>query len=60
MAKNHFIMIKATKEEKERLEKLAKMEGFSTVTSFCRSRMFQSKSVEVKLNQILEEIKKRR
>jgi len=59
MAKNHFIMIKATKEEKERLKKLAEIEGCATVTSFCRKRLFQSLSFDFKLNQILEAIKKK-
>lgn len=60
MPKNHFLMVKLTKEEKERLKKLAEMEGCSTVTSFCREKLFESKSIEVKLNKILEEVRRKK
>lgn len=46
--------IRMTLEEKERLEKLAKIEGCSTLTDFCRKRLFQSLSTEMKLNNIIE------
>jgi uncharacterized protein (DUF1778 family) len=54
MKKNHFVMIRVDLEEKERLEKLAKIEGCSTLTDFCRQRLFQSLSTDIKLNKILE------
>ena len=53
MKKNHFVVIRVDLEEKARLEKLAQMEGCSTVTNFCRNKLFQSLSVDLKLNQIL-------
>ena len=53
MKKNHFVMIRVDLEEKARLEKLAQMEGCSTLTDFCRRKLFQSLSVDIKLNQIL-------
>jgi hypothetical protein len=58
MKKNHFVMIRVYLEEKERLEKLAQMEGCSTVTAFCRRKLFQSLSVDIKLNQILSLLEK--
>lgn len=54
MKKNHFVMIRVDLQEKERLEKLAKMEGCSTLTDFCRQRLFQSLSTDIKLNQIID------
>lgn len=52
--KNHLVVIRVNPEEKEKLERLAKMEGHSTLTSFCRQRLFQSISTELKLNSILK------
>jgi len=46
-------MIRTSAEEKALLEKLAKVEGCSTLTQFCRQRLFQSLSTDIKLNQIL-------
>lgn len=54
MAKNHFVMIRVDPDEKQRLDKLSKMEGCSTLTEFCRQRLFQSLSAEMKLNKILD------
>lgn len=54
MKKNHFVMIRVDLEEKERLEKLSKMEGCSTLTDFCRQRLFQSLSTDIKLNKIID------
>ena len=51
--KTNFIMIRTSAEEKALLEKLAKVEGCSTLTQFCRQRLFQSLSTDIKLNQIL-------
>lgn len=52
--KTYKMPIRMTLEEKERLEKLAKIEGCSTLTDFCRKRLFQSLSTEMKLNNIIE------
>lgn len=54
MAKNHFVMIRVNPEEKARLEKLAEIDGCSTLTQFCRRKLFQSLSTEMKLNQIID------
>jgi len=59
MPKNHFVMIKTTLEEKEKLKLYARTEGYATLTDFCRQRLFQSLSQDMKLNEILELLKKR-
>lgn len=57
MPKNNFIKFRVSLEEKSRLEQLSKMEGCSTLTNFCRQRLFQSLSTEIKLNNILSILK---
>ena len=60
MPKNHFVMIKTTLDEKENLKRIARAEGCATLTDFCRQRLFQSYTHEMKLNKILELLEKRK
>lgn len=57
---NHFLMVRVDKEDKIRLEAMAKAEGFKSVSEWVRYNLLHP-SLEAKVNkilQLLEPIKK--
>lgn len=52
-ARNHNLIVKFDLEEMNRLKVLSRAEGFATLSNFVRNRLFQSLSVDLKLNNIL-------
>jgi hypothetical protein len=52
-----MLRIRLTEEQRKRLEMLAKADGEVTLSSYCRKKLFESLSTEVKLNKIFNEIK---
>lgn len=54
LKKNGMIILRVSTEEKTRLEQLARSEGCSTLAMYCRRKLFESLSTEMKLNKILE------
>lgn len=59
-ATTYMLRIRLTEEQRTRLEQLAKAEGDNTLSAWCRRRLFESLSTELKLNKILELVSKRR
>lgn len=53
-------MIRVTPEEKKRLENLCKIDCCSTLTEWCRRKLFQSISVDYRLNEILDLLKEKK
>ena len=43
-----------TKTQRQRLDFLAEQAGFTTVSAYIRSKIFEAPTVEIKLNKILE------
>ena len=52
-----MLRIRLTNEQKHRLEQLAKANGEVTLSSYCRKKLFEDLSTEIKLNKILQEVK---
>jgi predicted DNA-binding protein len=52
-----MLRIRLTTEQKHRLEQLAKANGEVTLSSYCRKKLFEDLSTEIKLNKILQELK---
>jgi predicted DNA-binding protein len=52
-----MLRIRLTTEQKHRLEQLAKADGEVTLSSYCRKKLFEDLSTEIKLNKILQELK---
>jgi len=50
---NHFLMVRVDKEDKVRLEALAKAEGFKSVSEWVRYNLLHP-SLEAKVNKILQ------
>ena len=50
----YMLRIRLTEEQRQRLEQLAKADGEVTLSSYCRRKLFDSLSAELKLNKILE------
>jgi hypothetical protein len=59
LKKNGMIILRVSSEEKERLTQLAKVEGCSTLAMYCRRKLFESLSTELKLNKILDLLNKK-
>lgn len=59
LKKNGVIILRVSTEEKDRLTALAKSEGCSTLASYCRRKLFESLSTEIKLNKIIELVSKK-
>lgn len=51
---SYMLRIRLTEDQRERLEQLAKMDGSNTLSGYCRKKLFESLSTELKLNKILE------
>jgi predicted DNA-binding protein len=49
-----MLRIRLTEEQRQRLEQLAKADGDVTLSNYCRKKLFESLSTELKLNKILE------
>jgi predicted DNA-binding protein len=49
-----MLRIRLTEEQRQRLEQLAKSDGDVTLSNYCRKKLFESLSTELKLNKILE------
>jgi predicted DNA-binding protein len=49
-----MLRIRLTEEQRQRLEQLAKADGEVTLSAYCRRKLFDSLSAELKLNKILE------
>jgi hypothetical protein len=58
--RNYLLQIKLSKSQIEALRIRAAAEGFKTISSFVRTRCFDSVSQEVKLNKILELLKEKK
>lgn len=56
---NGLIILRVSTEEKERLTQLAKAQGCSTLAMYCRRKLFESLSTEIKLNKILDLLNKK-
>ena len=54
----YMLRIRLTEEQRHRLEQLAKADGEVTLSSYCRKKLFESLSTEIKLNKILELVSK--
>jgi len=52
-----MLRIRLTTEQKHRLEQLAKADGEVTLSSYCRKKLFEDLSTQIKLNKILQEVK---
>jgi hypothetical protein len=50
----YMLRIRLTEEQRQRLEQLAKADGDVTLSNYCRKKLFESLSTELKLNKILE------
>jgi len=50
----YMLRLRLTEEQRERLEQLAHADGEVTLSSYCRKKLFESLSTEIKLNKILE------
>jgi len=50
----YMLRIRLTEEQRQRLEQLAKADGEVTLSSYCRRKLFESLSADLKLNKILE------
>jgi len=55
----YMLRIRLTKEQRKRLEKLSHADGEVTLSSYCRKKLFESLSTEIKLNKILEMLDKK-
>ena len=51
---NYMLRIRLTKQQEERLRAITQAEGYTTMSQFARDRLFQSLSVDLKLNNILK------
>lgn len=49
-----MLRIRLTEEQRQRLEQLAKADGDVTLSNYCRKKIFENLSTELKLNKILE------
>lgn len=54
----YMLRIRLTEEQRKRLDELAKADGEVTLSSYCRKKLFESLSTEIKLNRILELLNK--
>lgn len=54
---NHNIIIRLSKSQHERLKFLAESSNYKTVSQYCRDRLLESPSIEVKINSILNLLK---
>ena len=50
----YMLRIRLTEEQRQRLDQLAKSDGEVTLSAYCRRKLFDSLSSELKLNKILE------
>lgn len=50
----YMLRIRLTEEQRKRLEQLSQAEGEATLSSYCRKKLFESLSMDIKLNKILE------
>lgn len=55
---NYMLRIRLTEEQRKRLEELSHADGEVTLSSYCRKKLFESLSTEIKLNKILEMLNK--
>jgi len=51
---NYMLRIRLTSEQENRLKQLVSMEGAKTMSEYCRRKLFEALSTEMKLNKILE------
>lgn len=58
MTTSSDIRIRVNAEQKQQLRGLAKGQGFSTISEYVRSKIFNDLSLHEKLNKILEVIQK--
>jgi len=54
----YMLRIRLTEEQRFRLEQLAKSDGEVTLSSFCRKKIFENLSTEIKLNRVIELLEK--
>ena len=54
---NYMLRVKLTTEQENRLKQLVSAEGCKTMSEYCRRRIFETLSIEMKLNKILEIVK---
>lgn len=50
----YMLRIRLTEEQRKRLDELARANGNVTLSAYCRKKLFESLSTEIKLNKILE------
>lgn len=55
----YMLRIRLTEELRQRLEQLAKADGEVTLSSYCRKKLFESLSTELKLNRVIELLEKK-
>lgn len=55
---NHLLQIRLTCTQKKRLQMLAEVSGFTTVSAFVRSQCLNP-SIDMKVNEILQLLKKK-
>jgi len=55
----YMLRIRLTEEQRKRLEELSHADGEVTLSSYCRKKLFESLSTEIKLNKILEMLDKK-
>jgi hypothetical protein len=56
----YMLRIRLTEEQRFRLEQLAKADGEVTLSSFCRKKIFENLSTEIKLNRVIELLEKKK
>lgn len=57
---NYLLRIRLTEEQRFRLKQLAKADGEVTLSSFCRKKIFENLSTEIKLNRVIELLEKKK
>ena len=55
----YMLRIRLTEEQRKRLDELAKADGEVTLSSYCRKKLFESLSTEIKLNRVIELLEKK-
>lgn len=51
---NHSILIRLSKSQHDRLKMLSETNNYKTLSQYCRDKLLEAPSVEIKLNNILK------
>jgi hypothetical protein len=56
MCKNNLLQIRLTKKQKSELALMAEVEGYSSISEYCRCKLLDSLSIHSKLDKILKRL----